>query len=110
MIKMLVATIGVRNQRFQLRNTGADMYVSGELEVDYDADVWADHDENCHGTINTESMRVDYPEGFVWNCCDKPGDEDGCYHGRHEADPTKSRRASGEEPSDMEDYDDDDDV
>ncbi|KAF5647523.1 uncharacterized protein FTJAE_1579 [Fusarium tjaetaba] len=85
-------------------------YHWGELEPDYDADIWADHDENCHGTIDTESMRVEYPEGFVWNCCDKPGDEDGCYHGRHEADPTKSRRASGEEPSDLEDYDDDDDV
>lgn len=87
------------------------MDVSGELEVDYDADIWADHDENCHGTIDTESMREENPEGFVWNCCDKPGDEAGCYRGRHEADPTKSRRASGEAPSDLEDYwDDDDDV
>ncbi|KAF5601044.1 hypothetical protein FPANT_1908 [Fusarium pseudoanthophilum] len=69
------------------------------------------HDENCHGTIDTESMREENPEGFVWTCCDKPGDEAGCYRGRHEADPTKSRRASGDEPSDLEDHwDDDDDV
>jgi len=110
MIKRLAATIGVRNQRLQRRNTRADMHVTGELEVDYDADIWADHDENCHGTIDTDSMRAEYPEGFVWTCCDKPGDEAGCTWGRHEADPTKSRRESGEEPIDSDDYEDGDEI
>ncbi|KAI1057560.1 hypothetical protein LB506_001054 [Fusarium annulatum] len=81
-----------------------------ELEVDYDADVWADHDENCHGTIDTDSMREENPEGFVWTCSDKPGDEAGCTFGRHEADPTKSRRECGKEPIDSDDYEDGDDI
>ncbi|KAF5629466.1 hypothetical protein F52700_7790 [Fusarium sp. NRRL 52700] len=88
---------------------GACCYHWGELEVTYDADVWADHDESCHGTIDTDSMRAEYPEGFAWNCCDKPGDDvAGCNFGRHEADPTKSMRETGEEPSDSDDYEDED--
>ncbi|KAF5534940.1 hypothetical protein FPHYL_13321 [Fusarium phyllophilum] len=85
-------------------------YHWGELEVDYDADVWADHDENCHGTIDTDSMREENPDGFVWTCCDKPGDKAGCTFGRHEADPNKSRRETGEEPIDSDDYEDGDDI
>ncbi|KAM0253491.1 hypothetical protein ACHAP5_000520 [Fusarium lateritium] len=85
---------------------------SRELEVDYDANIWADHDERCHGTIDSKDMREEHPEGFTWNCCEKPGDEIGCKLGRHEADPDKSRREAGCEPSDAEeedseDYDDD---
>ncbi|KIL88120.1 hypothetical protein FAVG1_09003 [Fusarium avenaceum] len=75
-------------------------YHWGELEVDYEAYVWADHDERCHGTIDTEAMRKENPEGFTWVCCGKPGDESGCKLGKHEADPDKSRRETGDEPSD----------
>ncbi|UZP33139.1 hypothetical protein NXS19_000955 [Fusarium pseudograminearum] len=76
-------------------------YHWGELEVDYDADAWADHDESCHGTIDTEEMRKENPDGFIWTCCDKPGGgEAGCKLGKHEADPAKSRRETGFEPSD----------
>lgn len=64
----------------------------GELEVDHEGDFWADHDEDCHGTIDTAEMRVEYPEGFIWDCCDELGDSEGCTVGKHEADPGRSQR------------------
>ncbi|KAI3319157.1 hypothetical protein HD806DRAFT_510167 [Xylariaceae sp. AK1471] len=60
-------------------------YHDGELEVDHQGDVWADHDERCHGTIDTDENRIEFPEGFVWNCCDKVGYRGGCTRGRHNA-------------------------
>jgi hypothetical protein len=57
----------------------------GELEVDYHADVWADHDERCHGTIDTDTMRKENPEGFTWSCCNEDGRADGCQTGPHVA-------------------------
>ena len=55
---------------------------TGDLEVDYEGDFWADHDEDCHGKIDTNSMRREYPEGFKWTCCEKTGDESGCTLGK----------------------------
>lgn len=60
-------------------------YISGRLEVDDENDFWADHDEDCHGTIDTPEMREEYPEGFFWTCCDKLGTDEGCTRGRHRA-------------------------
>jgi hypothetical protein len=54
-----------------------------------EGDFWADHDENCHGTINSEWARKEYPEGFVWSCCEQNGDADGCESGVHEPDMSK---------------------
>lgn len=62
----------------------------GDQEVDWDGDFWADHDERCHGTIDTPEMRKEYPEGFVWSCCDEPGDADGCKTSRHR--PNRAKR------------------
>lgn len=36
----------------------------GECEVDWDNDFWADHDEDCHGPLDTDDNRVEYPEGL----------------------------------------------
>ncbi|KAK5993806.1 hypothetical protein PT974_07243 [Cladobotryum mycophilum] len=81
-------------------NTEKDcIYHNGELEVDYDGDAWADHDERCHGTIDTDEMREEHPDGFVWSCCDKSGEEKGCKFGRHQADPAKSKKESYESES-----------
>lgn len=53
-----------------------------------DGDFWADHDERCHGPIDTPENVAAFPEGFIWDCCDtrandmyyhegnKPEDED----------------------------------
>ncbi|KAH7371398.1 hypothetical protein BKA66DRAFT_469725 [Pyrenochaeta sp. MPI-SDFR-AT-0127] len=61
----------------------------GELEADSDGDFWADHDENVHGTIDSDFCREEYPEGFVWDCCDKLGNEEGCQVGPHDSDVGK---------------------
>lgn len=63
----------------------ADRLRSGEMEVDDDNDVWADHDENCHGLIDTDEMRERLPEGFTWDCCDQVGTAPGCTKGHHYA-------------------------
>jgi hypothetical protein len=64
--------------------------LEGVLDVDWDSDVWADHDENCHGPIDTQENQHNHPEGFIWTCCDKFGDEPGCRRGRHKS--VKDRR------------------
>ncbi|OPB44872.1 hypothetical protein A0O28_0090100 [Trichoderma guizhouense] len=83
-------------------------YHNGELEPDYDGDFWADHDENCHGTIDTDEMRDEFPEGFIWSCCDKGGDDIGCRWGRHQSDPNKVEDGEDADLYD-EGWDDDDD-
>jgi hypothetical protein len=57
------------------------------MEVDYEGDFWADHDEDCHGEIDTEEMREEFPEGFFWTCCRRAGDEPGCKLGVHQRVP-----------------------
>ncbi len=70
--------------------------LTGWLEPDQDGDFWADHDEDCHGTIDTEENKEEYPEGFVWTCCDKLGDElKGCREGKHVAENSKRARNGG---------------
>ena len=58
-----------------------DYHHPGDLEIDYDSGVWDDWDERCHGPIDSQSNRREYPDGFVWSCCDKQGDEGGCIRG-----------------------------
>jgi hypothetical protein len=62
------------------------------MEPDYDSDFWADHNEDCHGTIDSDFCRKEYPEGFIWSCCEKKGDEEGCRMSRHVSDPAKNKR------------------
>ena len=55
----------------------------GECEPDYESDFWADHDERCHGII--ADLGNEFPEGFIYDCCEKNGTSKGCEVGRHEA-------------------------
>jgi hypothetical protein len=56
----------------------------GELETDDEGDFWADHDEDCHGRI--EDLREEFPEGFIWSCCNaRGGESDGCEIGHHQS-------------------------
>lgn len=55
----------------------------GDLEVDWRGHFWADHDEDCHGEIDSEYMRKEYPQGFEWSCCGRSGNGEGCKTGRH---------------------------
>ena len=59
-------------------SSDGNMYHPGSLDVDWDADFWADWDEDCHGVIDTRSRRKEYPEGFIWSCCDQDGSSNGC--------------------------------
>ncbi|KAI4284986.1 MAG: hypothetical protein L6R38_001001 [Xanthoria sp. 2 TBL-2021] len=63
--------------------SGDCVYHPEETEVDYDGDAWADHDEDWHGTIDSEEMRREFPEGFIYPCCDKNGESEGCKTSRH---------------------------
>lgn len=40
----------------------------GNVEVD--VDQFADHDEKCHGPMDTDENRRDFPEGLHWNFCE----------------------------------------
>ena len=53
------------------------------MEEDYNDDTWADHDEDCHGPVNTSENRANLPEAFIWQCCEKRGNEEGCETGPH---------------------------
>lgn len=53
------------------------------MEIDWDGDFWADHDEDCHGRI--EDQKDEFPEGFNWSCCGSSGEEPGCAVGHHKS-------------------------
>lgn len=46
-------------------------------------DFWADHDPNCHGDPEIFIDDPDLAEGFLWTCCKKAGDADGCKKTKH---------------------------
>jgi hypothetical protein len=77
--------------------------------VDYDSDIWADHDVDCHGPYEAFEDDLTFAEGFIWECCDKPGDDEGCKSTKHKANanlvvpapppvvaPSKKRKAEEE--------------
>ena len=39
-------------------------------------DFWADHDEDIHGRI--ADLEDEFPEGFIYECCNQTGDTEGC--------------------------------
>ena len=54
-----------------------EFYHPGSLEVI--DEEWPDHDERCHGRIDTKTNRTEYPEGFGWSCCGQQGTfSEGC--------------------------------
>ncbi|KAK5938109.1 hypothetical protein PMZ80_009698 [Knufia obscura] len=64
---------------------GNCIYHDGYLEVDDESDFWADHDEDCHGTIDSMELRKEFPEGYTWDCCGESGDAEGCKRKWHQA-------------------------
>ncbi|KAL1855364.1 hypothetical protein Daus18300_011082 [Diaporthe australafricana] len=70
------------------------LYHDGKREADHDEDFWADHDEDCHGVI--EDLEDEFPEGFLWDCCQKRGDDlVGCVRGYHHAGQGKRFKLPG---------------
>lgn len=66
-----------------------------------------DHDERCHGPIDTAENREMYLEAFKWECCDEPGDAEGCQRGAHRA--SESVEKSGGPVEDYESTEEEDD-
>lgn len=59
-------------------------YHPGDKTVDYDAEIWAEHDEDCHGPMD---MFIDdplYKRGMMWECCELPLNSKGCEQRHHE--------------------------
>jgi len=52
----------------------------GHLRVN--EEEFPDHDEDCHGPMDTPVNRRDFPEGFTWSCCSEDGTDPGCEIGR----------------------------
>lgn len=67
--------------------SGDCVYHDGYLNVDDEEDQWADHDEDCHGTIDSMELRKEYPEKYVWDCCDDIGNVPGCKRNWHQQGP-----------------------
>lgn len=55
----------------------------GYRVIDYDSDCWADHDERCHGRLETLVNDPTYVDGCMWDCCKEPIDEPGCTLSMH---------------------------
>jgi hypothetical protein len=64
--------------------------VKGELEVDEDS--FADHDEDVHGPMDTEENRANFPDNFIWTCCDGTGSTPGCVQDEHQSSVSRKRR------------------
>jgi len=55
---------------------------------DEDHPIWADHDEDCHGTYDSFENDPRYAAGYLWGCCEGKITEEGCMSTRHEASAT----------------------
>ena len=64
----------------------------GDLEILEEAFV--DWDEDCHGPMDSNRNRRDYPENFLWSCCEKDGTSDGCVQRKHRPAVPKKRKRS----------------
>ncbi|RDB26004.1 hypothetical protein Hypma_006398 [Hypsizygus marmoreus] len=62
----------------------------GELEVDEEG--FPDHDEDCHGPMDTPENRRNFPENFTWTCCGWTSSSEGCVHGVHKAAVARKKR------------------
>ncbi|KAH8879663.1 hypothetical protein GQ53DRAFT_755744 [Thozetella sp. PMI_491] len=77
----------------------------GDMEVI--DELWPDHDERCHGPIQTRENMEECPEGFEWTCCGRPTTEPGCRKGWHKSATAKhpkydDSRSFGEPTTDEE--------
>jgi len=74
------------------REDGECVYHPGEMMPDYE-EGFVDWDEACHGPIDTEENRRQYPENFIWTCCDELGIASGCVRDEHAPARASRKRA-----------------
>jgi len=64
-------------------------YLSSESkegkEVDYESEIWADHDPGCHGDPQLPPIMEDpaFEDGYLMPCCEKRSNSLGCTISRH---------------------------
>ncbi|OAA39325.1 hypothetical protein BBO_06749 [Beauveria brongniartii RCEF 3172] len=81
-------------------------YHYGDLYPDEDGPTWDGHDFHCHGDFDTPENRKDYPEAFLWDCCDEVSTTEGCKMGRHRIELGEDSDSSKDSDS-SEDFDSD---
>ncbi|KAH6990974.1 hypothetical protein BKA56DRAFT_667489 [Ilyonectria sp. MPI-CAGE-AT-0026] len=91
-------------QSFNSEATGLKRKAAGDLCICVQCDSPFYKEDNVqracryhpdvHGTWDTPENQEEYPEGFMWTCCDKAGDASGCTKGNHEAHPDRSKKAT----------------
>ncbi|PMB66019.1 hypothetical protein BM221_008219 [Beauveria bassiana] len=91
-------------QASTLRVPIADGHVDdvGDLYPDEDDPAWYDHDVRCHGDLDTPENRKNYPEAFLWDCCDEVSTTEGCKMGRHRVEPGQEDSDSSKDSEDFE--------
>ncbi len=55
------------------------------MNADYDDETWADTDEKTWGPIETEENMEEWPDAFIWDCCEQRGSAAGCEVGPHKS-------------------------
>jgi hypothetical protein len=50
-------------------------------EMDRDGEFFSDFFD--YGDRDSDADPSNFPEGYIWECCDKKGDEEGCKKCRH---------------------------
>ncbi|TFK46101.1 hypothetical protein OE88DRAFT_1812118 [Heliocybe sulcata] len=63
---------------------------ASDIEPD-DEEGFVDWDENCHGPMDTPANRKQYPENFIWTCCQEVSLADGCVQGVHSGSKARKR-------------------
>ncbi|KAK4209182.1 hypothetical protein QBC37DRAFT_391426 [Rhypophila decipiens] len=64
----------------------------GDLECDEESDVWCDYYDGHDGPSRySEEAKELYPGGFIYSCCGKDGEQDGCRVGRHDVSWTRTK-------------------
>jgi hypothetical protein len=64
-------------------------YLSSESKegkaVDYESEIWADHDPGCHGDPQLPSIMEDpaFQDVYLMPCCEKGSNSLGCTISRH---------------------------
>lgn len=51
--------------------------------MNQDSDVWDDWEDWREGDPDSEENKEEYPEGYLWDCCEKSGEDEGCLLGPH---------------------------
>jgi hypothetical protein len=65
---------------------------SGDLETE--DDEWPEHDVDVGGDPHVDDeWRVECPDKYIWNCCDRNGVEEGCVKGQHRSTGAKEEHA-----------------